>query len=70
MDELQDYMIERNKVNIGGFYFQIDAFVHDNKDEGNDFIKDIRKVLSVFGSANTYSFSHKYPNIEINSVIV
>ena len=29
MDELQNFMIGMNKVDIGGFYFQIDANVHD-----------------------------------------
>ena len=58
MDELQNYMIGKNKVDIGGFYFQIDANVHDLKNEGNDFIRDIRRVLSEFGSEDSYSFSH------------
>ena len=58
MDELQNYMIGKNKVDIGGFYFQIDALVHDLNDDGNSFLRDVRKVLSDFGSDNTYSFSH------------
>ena len=58
MDELQNFMIGMNKVDIGGFYFQIDANVHDLKDEGNGFIRDIRRVLSDFGSEDSYSFSH------------
>ena len=34
MEELQNYMTSKNTVDIGGFYFQIDASYEDNKEEG------------------------------------